>query len=229
MRKSQLDPLLARSTQEILAATCSDTQRSWYLSDLAHHVDRTASSLQSPLAALVEAGILKRWKDGNRVYFQGDENCPFLPEIRGLIAKTIGLVDVLREHLAVHRARIQVAFGHGSVARGHECSTSDVDLISIGSAGLRELTPALERAEEQLARPVNATVYSAAEFAARLAAESHYLQAVLDADKIFVLGTLDELEEIAKRRSRRTSPHKPAGARPAARRRTAQSRRRRDP
>jgi predicted transcriptional regulator len=81
MRKSSpIDPLLNKTTQGLLAATVLQPQRWWYLSDLAVHLRRRPSSLQRPLAALVSAGVLARRKEGNRVYFRADQDCPFLPE-----------------------------------------------------------------------------------------------------------------------------------------------------
>jgi DNA-binding transcriptional ArsR family regulator len=118
MRKpNPLDPLLSKVVQDILAATLFDSQRSWYLSDLAGYLRRRPSALQNPLAALVESGILERREDGNRVYSRPDPECPFLPELRGLILKTVGLVDVLRELLSSFQDRINFAFVHGSMAR----------------------------------------------------------------------------------------------------------------
>jgi DNA-binding transcriptional ArsR family regulator len=71
-------------------------ERWWYLSDLAKHLGITPSSLQRDLSSLTRAGILRPREEGNRVYFQADPGCPFQAELRGLIAKTAGLVDILR-------------------------------------------------------------------------------------------------------------------------------------
>ena len=111
MRKSSpIDPIINKTTQALLAATVLEPRRSWYLSDLAKHLERRPSSLQQPLAALVSAGVLTRRKDGNRVYFQANPECPFLGDLQGLLAKTVGLVDVVREAVAPLEARIRVAF-----------------------------------------------------------------------------------------------------------------------
>jgi len=197
MRKSNpIDYLLSRTVQGLLAATLLQSDRWWYLSDLAKHLGRRPSSLQEPLASLVAAGVLRRRKDGNRVYFQADPECPFLPELRGLIAKTAGLVDVLREALLPLQNKITVAFVHGSVARAAERSASDVDLIVVGTLGLKQLAPALEAAEKRLARPVNASSYTPREFAEKLAAKNHFLQTVLKREKLFVFGNDHDLERI---------------------------------
>ncbi|MGA2061721.1 MAG: nucleotidyltransferase domain-containing protein [Thermoguttaceae bacterium] len=181
MRKSSpIDALISKTTQGLLAATVLQPQRSWYLSDLAKHLGRRPSSLQKPLAALVSAGILCRRKDGNRVYFQADPACPFLDELQGIIAKTVGLIDVLREALLPLAPDITAAFVHGSVAKSLERASSDIDLIVIGSLGLSKLSPVLEAVEEHLGRPINASVYSPQEFSKKIKAKNHFLHAVLE-------------------------------------------------
>jgi predicted nucleotidyltransferase len=203
MRKSSpIDPLIGKTTQDLLAATVLQPDRWWYLSDLAKHLGRRPSSLQTPLVALVSAGILSRRKEGNRVYFRANPDCPFLPELQGLMAKTVGLVEVLREALMPLKGRLELAFVHGSVAKSREGTASDVDLVAIGSLGLAELSPVLEKVEQRLGRPVDANVYSPEEFAKKLAAKNHFLCSVLDAEKLFVVGRSDDLGRIASRKSR---------------------------
>lgn len=196
-----MDSLINKTTQGLLAATALQPGRWWYLSDLAKHLGRSPSSLQTPLANLVSAGILARRKDGNRVYFQANPDCPFLPELQGLMAKTCGLVDVLREAFAPLADRLEVVFVHGSVAESREGAASDVDLIVIGSGGLAELSPALERAEKRLGRPVNASVYNCQEFAKRHAAKNHFLCSVLTKEKLFIVGESRDLERLVDRKA----------------------------
>lgn len=203
MRKeSPLDSLISKTNQELLAVLTLQPERWWYMSDLAKRLGRSLSSLQGPLASLVKSGILKRREDGNRVYYQADPDCPFLPELQGIVAKTIGLVDVLRECFEPLAKNIHVAFVHGSVASSGEGAASDVDLIVVGSIGLKKLSPALEAAEERLARPVNVNTYTVAEFPRKLAAKNHFLRSVLDKEKLFIIGTDNDLEKAARRKSR---------------------------
>jgi predicted nucleotidyltransferase len=168
--------------------------RWWYLSDLAKHLEVSPSSLQRELALLSTAGILLRRRDGNRVYFQADSACPLLPELQGLLLKTVGLVDVLREELEPVTDRITWAFVYGSVARGEELNSSDVDLMIIGDVGLAAVTMPLQRAEGRLLRPVNPTVYTRAEVAGKFFAGHSFLREVLRGDKLFVMGRADDLE-----------------------------------
>jgi predicted nucleotidyltransferase len=192
-----VDALLPGARRDVLAATLLEPGRWWYLSDLARRLGRAPSSLQRELASLSEAGILRQRRDGNRVYFQADQACPVFAELAGLMAKTAGLVDVLREALAPLRSRIRVAFVHGSVARGTERSSSDVDLLLVGTVSLAKVAPALRRAEARLGRPVNVTLYSPRELGTKLAAGHHFLRSVLGAERLFVIGHESDLEAIA--------------------------------
>ena len=221
MRRSPpIDALFPRIRQAILAATLMHPDRWWYLSDLAKHLGVSPSSLQRELSKLTLAGILRRRPDGNRVYYQPDSECPVLAELKGIVIKTVGLVDLIRSVLEPFRDRIDVAFLHGSIARGEERSTSDIDLITVGDAGLADLSPALQQAESRLKRPINATVYTRAEFAKKAAGGNHFLRAVLDREKLFVVGDEHDLEQTALRPPRRAAQDKRAGTRrPRSRRR----------
>jgi DNA-binding transcriptional ArsR family regulator len=213
MRKTlTLDALFSKTRQGVLAATLTQPERAWYLSDLARHLGVTPSSLQRELAGLVRAGILNRRRDGNRTYYQADPDCPLLPELRGLMVKTAGLADVLRDALRPFAKRIRLAFIYGSVARAEERSSSDVDLLVVGSIGLADLAPALKRAESRLQRPVNPLVYSEKEFATKLRSGHHLLTNILKDEVILLIGDSRELESLTRRKSHPHAHRKPAGA-----------------
>ncbi|MGQ0723212.1 MAG: nucleotidyltransferase domain-containing protein [Candidatus Eiseniibacteriota bacterium] len=110
-----------------------------------------------------------------------------------------------------------MAFVHGSLARGEEIATSDVDLLVVGRVSLAKLSVALAEAEKRLTREVNPTVYAAAEFASKLAAGNHFLREVLSGPKLLVVGSSDELETLARRAAPAATQDKPRRARRTAR------------
>ena len=148
----------------MLAATLTQPDKWWYLSELAQFLGTTPSSLQRELKTLVDSGILEQRREGTRTYFKAETRSPLFPELRGLLEKTAGLLPTLQQALKPFQARIDCAFVYGSVARRPEHALSDVDLLVIGAVGLAELAPALRKAEGRLGREVNVTSYSAKEF-----------------------------------------------------------------
>jgi len=100
MRKSHvLDALINGTKQQVLAAMLLRPERSWYLLELARHLHLRPSSLQRDLRALADAGILKRTKSGNRVYFQADTESAIFRPLAEIIFKTVGVVETLKETL----------------------------------------------------------------------------------------------------------------------------------
>jgi len=203
--RTPLSALMPATRIGLLTAVLTQPDRWWYLSELARRQETTASSLQRELAALTEAEILLRRQDGNRVYYRANPDCPLLPELHGLIAKTTGLVGVLREALRPVEKRIRVACVYGSMARGEQDASSDVDLLVVGRVGLKDLVPCISKAADRLARPVNPSVYSQAEFARKVAARNRFLRNVIAGDLLFVIGTPDELGRAASAKARPTA------------------------
>jgi predicted nucleotidyltransferase len=104
----------------------------------------------------------------------------------------VGLVDLLRETLAPMAAGIECAFVYGSIATGREQPDSDVDLMVIGKVQRMDLSQPLQQAGLTLGREVNLTLYAPAEFTAKR--KQHFLAAVLDKPKLFVVGTARDLD-----------------------------------
>src|ERR1700691_6011757 len=105
-----LDALLTATRQKVLAQTLGHPERWWYLHELARALRLRPSSIQRDLATLTAAGILSRRRNGNRVYFKADETCTIFPELRQLLLKTIGLIDVVKQALRPLSSKTQVAF-----------------------------------------------------------------------------------------------------------------------
>ena len=126
-----LDALLPKTRQGILAAVLVQPEKAWYVAELARRMGVPSSSLQRELQDLTAAGILKTHRQGRMVYFQANADSPVFPNLRGLLSKTAGLVDVLAGVLKPLAAKVRVAFVYGSIASGSEQSDSDIDLMLV--------------------------------------------------------------------------------------------------
>ena len=204
MRKSTLQDALFRPfVADVVAATVLQPEREWFFSDLAHQLRAPISSLQRPLANLVDAGVLLRRRDGNRVYYRADPDCPILPELAGIATKTVGVVGPIRSALLPLKEKIAAAFVHGSVAAGRERSESDIDLIVVGDVPGPALAAVLRPLRERLGREVNPTRYTPAEFLAKRKVDS-FLSVVMTKPKLYVIGSDAVLERLGKEEKPRT-------------------------
>jgi uncharacterized protein len=198
MRKvrSLLDSLFPGVRQGVLAATLSRPEKWWYLSELAEFLHTRPSSLQRELRSLEQSGILQQRKDGRRTYFKAETRSPIFRELRNILEKTVGLIPTLRQTLRPFQKKVICAFVYGSVARGEERATSDVDLMVIGNVGLSQLSPVLRKAEKRLGREVNVTNYSVDEFRKKVAEGDHFLTTVLKGSLHFVKGEQRDVDAI---------------------------------
>lgn len=189
-----IDALFPKTRQAILAATLGEPRRWWYMRELARHLRRTPSSLQRELASLVGGGILLQRREGRQVYFQAAKDSPVFQELQGLILKTVGLADVVRDALKPLAGRIRWAFIYGSVARSEEHASSDVDLMVIGDVGLAEVSSPLRKAERRLDRAINPAIYTSDEFRAKVRSNHHFIATVMRTKRVFILGDAHEFD-----------------------------------
>ena len=199
MRKNlqALDSLFPSVRQGVLAATLTQPEKWWYLSELAEFLHTRPSSLQRELSSLQQSGTLQLRKDGRRTYFKAETRSPIFRELRSIFEKTVGLIPTLKAALRPFENKIVCAFVYGSIARHEEHATSDVDLMVIGKVGLGDLAPSLPKAEKRLGREVNVTNYSVDEFRKKVAEGDHFLTTVLKGSLQFVKGEQRDLDAIA--------------------------------
>jgi Nucleotidyltransferase domain. len=152
-------------------------------------------TIQTELKKLLRLDLVKKRKDGNRLYYRANKENPLYPDIRSLVLKTIGLGDILKNVLR-QDSDISIAFVFGSIARHEEMAGSDVDLMVIGKLGLRKLTGMLSGVSEQIGREINPHVLRVEEFIKRKTNREHFITQVLEAPKIFIIGNENDLESM---------------------------------
>jgi len=195
---SMIDSLFTKVRQRLLGILLVHPQKEFYLRQLIRMSRMGQGAVQRELASLVNGRIILRRVDGNRVYYRINTGNPIYPELRGLIIKTGGVVDVLRNALEEILPSIEFSFVYGSFAQGDEQAESDIDLMVIGDVSFNELVPLLKSAQELLAREINPTVYSRREYAKKLSAAHHFCTSVAKGKKIFIVGDRDEFGKLAE-------------------------------
>lgn len=131
-------------------------------------------------------------RDGNRLYYRANTAHPLYPELHGITLKTSGIAAELARALApVHG--IDVALIFGSVAAGTATAKSDLDLLVIGSAGLRKLSPALRGLVDSLGREINPICLTPAEWRQKRAKGDAFTTRVSAEPKLWLKGGPDAL------------------------------------
>lgn len=194
----------------ILARLYGRPDRRFYVRELARAAGTSPSSLQRDLAALAGAGIVERHEDGRQVYYQANANCPIFAELKGIVTKTFGVVDFVRDMLRPQEKHIRAAFVYGSVAKGTEAPGSDVDLFVIGDLPPSRLAIDLGKVNLELGRRVSLTSYSVDEFVELSAQENHFVTKVLQGPVIWLIGDMETVNALRPLKSRKPRPRKAA-------------------
>ena len=166
-----------------------------HLREIERQSGLAVGTVRQELGRLTELGLVEKTADGNRRLYTANRQHPLYPDIRNLVLKTSGLADVLRGALAGEKG-IPLAFVFGSIARGGEQAHSDIDLMVLGTIGLRQLTRRLSGVAAQLGREINPHVFTIEEFRRRKKARDHFLSTVLAEPRIFITGNDHELETV---------------------------------
>jgi len=199
-RDGLLEALFGKTRRSILSLLFRNTDESFYLRRILRLTGLKPGSGQRELNRLSQAGLIRRFIKDQQVYFQANAECPIYAEIKLLIKKTAGLIDVLSSSLAPLGQSIRVAAVFGSFAGGREKKESDVDLLVIGDVGFSDVVEKLSAAQGILGRDVNPVVFSFDEFRRRMGIEDHFLTSVLKTKMMFVIGGQNDLGRLAEKR-----------------------------
>ena len=170
----------------------------YFVRQLTRVLGEDSTNLSRELGRLARLGILTCREEGRQKYYQVNHDSPVFEELRGLAVKTFAVADVVREALAPLSRRIRVAFVFGSFAEGRENAQSDIDLAIVGSTNLDRVSRLLRQAEDKLGREINVIVYPVAEFRSKLEEGHHFVNSILKAKKIFLIGDEDDLAGLAE-------------------------------
>jgi len=186
--------------RRVLGLLLLHPDESFHLREIARVTRTQPGTLRRELAQLSAAGVLARKRIGNLDRYKADTACPVYDELRGILKKTAGVADVLREGLASLSDKISVAFVYGSVASGAERRSSDIDVMVVGGASFEEVVGALHSSQEELRREINPNVYGLAEFKNKAKEKGSFVARVLKEPKLFILGKEHDLRKLGANR-----------------------------
>ncbi|MBT2301055.1 nucleotidyltransferase domain-containing protein [Variovorax paradoxus] len=192
--------LLGQTRSRVLADLFLHPEKALHVRELARLTGASAGSLHRELRGLSDAGLLRRSEVGRQVHYQANAQSPVFNELAGLLRKTAGVADVLRDALSPLGESVSLAFVYGSMASGAESPRSDVDVMVLGSAGFADVALALTEAQATLGREVNPTPMSVADFARKLKEGQGFAVNVAAGPKIWLKGEENDFAELVEHR-----------------------------
>lgn len=185
---SLADALFTTTQQRVLALLYGQPSRSFFASELIELTGSGSGAVQRQLRRLGSSGLVKTTRIGKQKHYQANAECPVFQELRGLVVKTVAVVEPIREALAALGDSIALALIYGSVARGTDTAASDIDLLVVAdSLTLEDLYSALAPVETALDRRISPTLYTSEEYEIRKSAGNSFLGRMLAGEHVILL------------------------------------------
>jgi predicted nucleotidyltransferase len=190
------DALFSKVQGRVLGVLFGNPDRSFYANELFRLAGSGTGAGVRELSKLSASGLVTENKIGNQKHYQANRGTPIFDELRGIVLKTFGMADVLRQGLLPVADKISIAFIYGSIAKGSDTAKSDIDVMVIGDhIEYPDVYSALMPAESQLGRKINPSIYNQEDVARKLKENNTFLTRIMAQPKIFLIGSEHDLPE----------------------------------
>jgi len=201
MPKQAIELMFGAYRRKLLGLLLLSPDDRYHVRELARMTEIPAGSLHRELKAMADAELLIREQVGNQVLYRADRSCEIFDELASIFRKTTGLAYLLRDELDAISDKIDIAIVFGSLASGRQNSSSDVDVLVLGSLKLIEVVKALSPLSQTLKREINPIVMTSDEFSSLIGKNDRFALRVVEEPRIFVIGDDVEFAKLGKDRS----------------------------
>ncbi|MFH1654735.1 MAG: nucleotidyltransferase domain-containing protein [Pseudomonadota bacterium] len=192
-KENALTVLFNKTCVLLLTLLYNNTDKSFYLREIARKIGVGVGTVQRELSKLTEADLVVRENQGKQVYYGANTKSRVFDEVHSLIIKTFGMADIIKEALVPLRGKIDHVFIYGSQALGKAAADSDIDLMVIGRVNEMELHKAINKAEKRINKPINYSLFTQAEFKERKKEKNGFVDRIVSGKKIMLIGDEDEI------------------------------------
>ena len=191
--------LSSRARAEIFRLLFGFTTPELHNREIVRRAGLSESAIRQELHKLTRISLVLQRRDGNRVYYMANRNHSLFPDLRQVVLKTSGLVDILKPRLS--SADIRIALVFGPLAGSEVTGEGPIDLLVIGRIGSMGLSLQLSGVSEELGRELSPHVITEADYRGKLGSGDRFVTSVIASPKIFVIGDQQELEVLSKNSS----------------------------
>ncbi len=193
--KSLLDALFTSTQKKVIGLIFGTPERSFFATEIIRLAGAGSGAVQRELQTLSEAGLIRITNQGKQRYYQANRDSAIFAELRSIILKTVGLTEPIKKALKNIKEDIDIAFVYGSVAKGTDTATSDIDLLIVSkNLSLSEVYDALLNAEKSLGRKISPTLYTPDEFNKRIQNKNSFIEKVLASEHIMLVGDTNVID-----------------------------------
>ena len=166
--------LRSKVTIKILDYYFLNPDASVYINELARILELDPKNTESKLKEFEREGLFKSEFRGKERYFFLAKDNPVLEHYRQIFLKTYGIEKSLRDIMGNIKG-LKEAYIYGSYATNKMDSSSDIDILAIGSHSVLELQKSIVKLQKDTGREFNVTNLSQKEFTSRKRDKNHFI------------------------------------------------------
>ncbi len=169
---------------DIMTLLFNSTEEKFYMREISRLVKKNPSGVKKELDKLEDMGLVSSEKEGNLKYFKANQDSSLFPELKGLIAKSLGLPGALKSLLKASDAK--KAFIYGNYAA--DTNVPSLDLFIVCDSN--HIRKNIKDVEKRFGRVIHFTVMRESEYKTKKRSGDRKLKKLLNTKKILLLGRL---------------------------------------
>jgi predicted nucleotidyltransferase len=148
-----------------------------YINELARILELDPKNTQTKLKEFEKEGLFESEFRGKQRYFFLAKNNPVLEHYRQIFLKTHGIEKMLKDMMSGIKG-IKEAYLFGSYASNKMDSSSDIDILAIGSHSVLELQRVIAKLQKDTGREFNVTNLNIKDFEAKKKSKDPFINGV---------------------------------------------------
>jgi len=172
----------------LLAMLLLQAERSWTLHELVQALNAPQSSVHRELGRAEATGIVRRDVTSRPHRYRAATDEPLYEPLATLLSRSVGVEADLKS--ALESAGVLAAVIHGSWASTARRPDSDIDVLVVSDADLRQLRRLVRPIGKTAGRTIDLTVMTADEFHDLAANQSGFVRRVLESPMTPLVGDL---------------------------------------
>jgi len=172
---------------KIIIELFSETDKHLYVRELTRRVGTEINAVRRELKRLTKAGLIKKERRGNRLYYLIKKDHPFYYEMMAIVSKEKGIGKRILENWS-ELGKVKLAMLSSDFAEGRESEKDELDLLLVGNVNLDLLSKLVSENGEEFKRDINYTVLGEEEFEYLKGRRDPFLLSFLIAPNIIIGG-----------------------------------------
>jgi DNA-binding transcriptional ArsR family regulator len=169
---------------DIMSLLFNNPEEKFYVREIGRLISKNPSGVKRELDKLKNMDLVLTEKEGNLKYFRVNKNSSLFPELKGLIAKSLGLPGALKSVLKASDAK--TAFIYGRYVNNSDLPSLDLFVVSDSD----HIKKNLDDAEKRFGKSIKLKLMGLSDYKSKKKSGDRSLNKLLNAKKILLIGRL---------------------------------------